>query len=171
MAVLVCMQAAGSRADEALARLTGLGGNNVSSAFIARLRQIEHKSESESDHYLWKFLADLQFKGCRGRRLKGRTLVLFLDTILLFWCPQGYLHLLRDDLGLRLEEYVRKGRAVRKLDRWEWFWKAVKAAEISSRRMWIALGSKPPERPPADWWLRVACQKGFTVESTNPLAF
>jgi len=171
MAVLVCMQAAGSRADEALARLAGLGDNNVSSAFRARLRQIEHKAESESDHYLWKILADLQFKSGRGRRLKGRTLVLFLDTILLFWCPQGYLHLLRDDLGLRLEEHARKGRAVRKLDRWEWFWKAVKAAEISSRRIWIALLSKPPERPPADWWLKVACQKGFTAESTNPLAF
>lgn len=171
MAVLVCMQAAGSQADEALARLTGLGVNNVSSIFRAHLREIEHKAEDESDYCLWKILADLQFKGWRGRRLKGRTLVLFLDTILLFWCPQGYLHLLRDDLSLRLEEYARKGQAIRKLDRWKWFWKAVKAAEISSRRVWIGLLSKPPERPPADWWLKVACQKGFTAESTNPLAF
>jgi len=171
MAVLVCMQAAGSQADEALVRLTGLGGNNVSSAFRACLRQIEHKAESESDNYLWKILAHLQFKGWRGRRLKGKTLVLFLDTILLFWCPQGYLHLLRDDLGLRLEEYARKERAVRKVDRWEWFWKAVKATEISSRRMWIATHDKPPESPPREWWLKVACQKGFTAESTNQLAF
>jgi hypothetical protein len=171
MAVLVCMQVAGSRADEALARLAGLGDNNISGAFRAPSRQREHKEESESDRYLWKILSDLQFKGCRGRRLKGRTLVLFLDTILLLWCRRGYLHLLRDNLSLRLEEYAQKGRAVRKLDRWEWFWKAVKAAEISSRRIWIALLSEPPEHPPADWWLKVACQKGFTAESMHPLAF
>jgi hypothetical protein len=171
MAVLVCMQAAGSRADEALARLAGLRGNNVNGAFRAPPRQREHKAESESDNYLWKILTDLQFKGWRGRRLKGRTLVLFLDAFLLFWCRQGYLHLLRDNLSLRLEEYAQKGRAVRKLDRWEWFWKAVKAAEISSRRIWMALLSEPPERPPADWWLKVACQKGFTAESMHPLAF
>ena len=171
MAVLVCMQVAGSRADEALARLAGLGDNNVSGAFRAPPRQREHKAENESDHYLWNILADLQFKGCRGRRLKGRTLVLFLDTILLLWCRRGYLHLLRDNLSLRLEEYAQKGRAVRKLDRWEWFWKAVKAAEISSRRIWMALLSEPPKRPPADWWLMVACQKGFTAESIHPLAF
>ena len=87
MAVLICMHAAGSRADEALARLAGLEDNNdnVSSAFRARLRQIEHKSENESDHCLWNILAALQFKGWRGRRLKGRTLVLLIDTFLLFW--------------------------------------------------------------------------------------
>lgn len=171
MAILVCMQAAGSRADEAIARLAGLTGNSTDSALEAWFPQIEHEVETESAYSLWNILAHLQFKGGRGRRLKGRTRVLLIDTILLFWYPHGYLHLLRDNLTLRLEEYTRKERVDRKRERWECFYKAVKAAEISTRRIWIAHVDRPPERPPADWWLRVARQKGFTAESTNPLAF
>lgn len=170
MAILLCMQAAGTRADEAVAAMAGLTRNSISSAPEARFSQIDHEAGTESDYGLWKILAHLQFKGWRGRRLKGRTLFLLIDTILLFWYPHGYLHLLRDDLTLRLEEYAAKEPVGRKRERWEWFYKAVKAAEMSTRRIWIALVDRPPERPPADWWLKIARQKGFTVQDTNALA-
>ena len=171
IALLICMDASGGQAHKALAKLVGENKNNASDVFRAHLRNMGYAAESEIHKYFWELLADLQFKGLRGPRLKGRTLLLFLDALLLFLAPHGYLHLLRDDLTLRLEEYAKKEQTERKRDRWTSFWKAMKAAEMSSRRIWIATHDKPPERPPADWWLKVACQKGFTAESTNPLAF
>ncbi len=103
-ALLIAMYAAGNRANQALAKLVGKQESSLSEAFLAQLRDVSQTKGDNTTRDLWELLAHLQFKGLRGPRFKGRTRALFLDSILLFGCPNGFIHLLRDDLVLRLEE-------------------------------------------------------------------
>jgi hypothetical protein len=78
-------------------------------------------------------------------------------------------HLLRDDLTLRLEENPVSQQPGRKRDRWKSFYKAAKAAEVSSKRIWMATHDKPPGSPPEGWCQKVARQKGLTDEEAGLL--
>lgn len=163
IAILTCMYATGSQSYKALSKLAGENNYNADNVFMTHLRK-RYGEESEIHNDLWDLLADLQFKKSRGPRLKGRTLLLFLDALLLFLTPHAYLHLLRDDLTLRLEEHDKKEQTERKQDRWSIFWKARTAAETSSKRIWIAIHGKTPESPPEEWWLKIAHQQGLTAD-------
>ncbi len=90
---------------KAVTKLAAKYRNSKVDAFTNRLHKMGLEDTSTPQECLWEWLAHLQLKKeGRGPRLKPRTLVLCLDAMSLSVCPNGYVHLLRDDLALRLEE-------------------------------------------------------------------
>ncbi len=112
--------------------------------------------------FLWRLLESVQIREQVGRPARTDTLVLFLDTIVLMFCPNRYVHFLRDALRLRSHEYkVRANRASAHQESWGRFWKAKRAVEVSCKRKWRAWWGENPEAPPENWWERVARQQGL----------
>ena len=112
--------------------------------------------------FLWNLLEGVQIKKQVGRPARTDALVLLLDNIILMYCPNSYLHVLRDALRLRSHEYkVRANQASDRQESWRRFWKAKRAVEVSCKRQWGALWEKNPEAPPENWWERVARQQGL----------
>ncbi len=167
LALLVAIYSAGERTNKSLARLLGQQDSSLSEAFLAQLRDVSNTGKEDTSIDLWNSLSHLQFKGLRGPRYQGRTRALFLDSIVLFGCPNGYLHLLRDDLMLRLDKDYGTKQVGLKRDQWKSFWKMVKASETSSRRLWMATHDRPPESPPEEWWEKVARQKGLLIRTPD----
>ena len=111
---------------------------------------------------LWRSLESVQIREQVGRPARTDTLVLFLDTVVLMFCPNRYVHFLRDALRLRSHEYkVRANRASAHQESWRKFWKAKRAVEVSCKRKWRAWWGENPETPPENWWERVARQQGL----------
>ncbi len=112
--------------------------------------------------FLWRSLESVQIRGQVGRPARTDTLVLFLDAVVLMFCPNRYVHFLRDALRLRSHEYkVRANRASEHQESWRRFWKAKRAVEVSCKRKWRAWWGENPEAPPENWWERVARQQGL----------
>lgn len=111
---------------------------------------------------LWSFLESVQIKEQVGRPARTDALVLLLDNVILMFCPNSYLHFLRDSLRLRSHEYkVQTNRASDHQESWIRFWKAQRAVEVSCKRRWRAMWGENPEVPPEKWWERVARQQGL----------
>jgi hypothetical protein len=112
--------------------------------------------------FLWRSLESVQIREQVGRPARTDTLVLFLDTVVMMYCPNRYLHFLRDALRLRSHEYkIQANRASQRQESWRKFWKAKRAVEVSCKRKWQALWGEYPEAPPENWWERMARQQGL----------
>ncbi len=112
--------------------------------------------------FLWRSLESVQIREQVGRPARTDTLVLFLDTVVLMFCPNRYVHFLRDALRLRSHEYkVRTNLSSEHQESWRRFWKAKRAIEVSCKRKWRAWWGENPEVPPENWWERVARQQGL----------
>ncbi len=110
--------------------------------------------------FLWRWLESVQIKEQVGRPARTDALVLLLDNFVLMFCPNSYLHFLRDALRLRSHEYkVRANQASAHQESWRRFWKARRAVEVDCKRKWRAWWGKNPETPPENWWEKVARQQ------------
>lgn len=120
------------------------------------------KSEQPNADFLWKSLGRLQLKPSRGRPMRSDKSVLVLYAFALSFCPNAYVHLLRDALTLRKQEYsLGTSHASSHLEQWRRFWKAKRAVEVSCERIWKTVNNHAPEQSPEDWWIRVARQQGL----------
>jgi hypothetical protein len=94
------------------------------------------KLERPNADFLWKSLGRLQLKPSRGRPGRSDKLVLLLYAYALSFCPNAYVHLLRDALTLRKQQYsLGTSHATSHREQWKRFWKAKRAAEVSPRTM------------------------------------
>jgi len=145
--------------EEGALKLLGRRGEVVKSVLR---RYSSSDRENFDEGFLWDWLATMQIKGGVGRPARTDTLVLFLDAVVLMFCPNRYVHFLRDALKLRSQEYrVQANRATAHREAWIRFWKAKRAVEVSCKRIWHAWSGENPEPPPQDWWERVARQQGL----------
>jgi hypothetical protein len=124
-------------------------------------------------------LGEIEIKRSRGNQARSDTLVLILDAAVLRFCPNSYIHLLRDALRLRSTEYKKIGTngACAKRKAWGRFYKAKRGVEASCRRIWKSLfNENPPSLGESDypratsreresrrdeWWVVVARQQGM----------
>lgn len=145
--------------EEGALKLLGRRSRAMKQAF---LRDNSFAEEEPNESFLWDWLDTMQIKAGVGRPARTDTLILFLDAVVLLFCPNHYIHLLRDALRLRSHEYkVQANRATAHREAWTKFWKAKRAVEVSCKRLWRAWFKKDPEQPPRDWWERVTCQQGL----------
>jgi len=121
------------------------------------------KLPGETRDLLLDWLASMQIKRGTGRPPRSDSLSLFLDAMMLMFCPNAYDHLLRDALRLRAQEYYEaKGDyAMAHRERWDRFWKAKRAVEVGCKRMWREAFNQNPEPHSENWWGRVARQQGL----------
>ena len=127
-------------------------------------------------------LDEIEIKRGRGNQARSDQLVLMLDAVVLRFCPNSYVHLLRDALRLRSAEYKMTDTdgAYAKQDTWRRFHKSRRGVEASCRRLWKLIFD---ENPPAlselnypraavdhddadkvrreEWWMLVARQQGM----------
>ncbi len=162
------------------------------SPFIDRLRQHDADQETtfepsalgdeDISRTIVSLLSETDIKRSRGNQARSDILVLMLDAVVLRFCPNSYIHLLRDALRLRPTEYKKTytegARAKRKA--WGRFYKARRGVEASCRRTWKRLFSESPpslgesDYPRAtggehdadkarcdEWWIVVARQQGM----------
>lgn len=116
----------------------------------------------ESRDLLLDWLASMQIKRGPGRLPKSDSLLLFLDAMMLLFCPNAYEHLLCDALRLRAQEYKVKGNyAMGHRERWDGFWKAKRAVEVACKRIWWGAFNQSPGPHRENWWERVARQQGL----------
>jgi hypothetical protein len=132
--------------------------------------KIRKLRESDKDSYaslLWDWLGTIQIKKKVGRPPRTDTLVLLLDALVLMFCPNSYLHFLRDALRLRTHEYrVKLNHAAARRETWDKFWKASRAVEVECKRLWLAWFKDNPKSPPKEWWKKVAREQGlFTSDA------
>lgn len=145
--------------EEGVLKLLGKGGGGLKRAYHQHNWLDSNKSD---ESLLWDWLTTKQIKGGPGRPTNSNTLVLLLDAVVLMFCPNAYIHFVRDALRLRSQEYrVDTNRASGRREAWDKFWKAKKAVEVTCRRMWMVWFNNNPEPPPGDWWERVARQHGL----------
>lgn len=104
--------------------------------------------------WLWDFWGQLRLR-MEGRPPADKTLVLWVDAMLLCFSPNPYVHLLRDAFGLRLGEYRTR------LERQMALANCVKWTEVTCRRVWLDVYGTEPSRPSKDWWLRTAHRQGL----------
>ena len=115
--------------------------------------RLEHLCEQ-----LWELWGQLRPK-LAHRPPSDSTLVLYADALILFVCPNAYVHLLRDALTLRLGEYkTRTERLIHLKD-------CIKWAELTSKRVWLNIYNEEPEKPGKDWWRRTACSQGLLASN------
>jgi hypothetical protein len=118
--------------------------------------------ETNDTGWVWEWLATLQIKKGVGRPLRPDKLVLLLDAAVLMFCPNSYVHFIRDALRLRSHEYViQSNRASAHGDSWDKFWKVKKRVEVSCKELWQAWFEQDPEPLPERWWARVARERGL----------
>jgi len=166
--------------DKGVLRLLGKDAEAVKtrlrqgSSFYATLEKLGEDDEFDRNkpfgEFLLGWLASMELRGGPGRRPRSDTLVLFMDAIVLMFCPNAYLHFLQDALRLRAQEYwLRENHASARPERWTKFWKARRAVEVSCKRIWKAMFNDDPGPPPRDWWKRVADQQGLRASLPFPL--
>lgn len=131
-------------------------------SFLIDAEQGILKLPEEGRGLLLDWLASMQIKRRAGRLLRSDSLLLFLDAMMLMFCPNAYDHLLRDALRLRAQEYEVKGNyAMAHGERWNRFWKAKRAVEVRCKRIWWESFNQNPEPHSENWWERVARQQGL----------
>lgn len=130
------------------------------------------KLSGASKDFLLDWLASMQIKRGVGRPPRSDRLLLFLDAMMLMFCPNAYGHLLHDALRLRAQEYKVEGNMTHQ-KRYHRFSKARRAVEVSCIRIWRELFNKDPDPPSQrwvgegsnrkreEWWERVARQQGL----------
>jgi len=127
-------------------------------------------------------LSEIEIKRSRGKQARSDALLLMLDAVVLRFCPNSYIHLLRDALRLRSAEYkkIDSDGACAKRKAWGRFYKAKRGVEASCRRIWKSLfNENPPSLGESDfprvargeqdtdktrrdeWWVVVAHQQGM----------
>jgi hypothetical protein len=158
--------------------------------FMNTLEWLEHeqttnfRQDTPTDDQISKeilaLLSDMQLKRCRGNQSRSDTLILMLDAIILRFCPNPYVHLLRDALRLRSAEYRKsnfEGKSAKR-KAWHQLLKVKRGSEASCKRIWKHLFN---ENPPSlkesyypraigkehdtisdEWWIKVARQQGMT---------
>jgi hypothetical protein len=138
---------------------------------VIRLLGEDAKSMRErvpDSDFMWKWLGHIRLKAERGRPTRSDTYILVLCASALMFCPNAYVHLLRDALTLRKNEYTLEEVYARShAEKWAKFWKARRAVETSCKRIWKAVYSQAPGKPPERWWKRVARQQGLLHESDS----
>ncbi len=133
---------------------------------------------------IMSLLGEIEIKRGRGNQARSDQLVLMLDAVVLRFCPNSYIHLLRDALRLRSAEYKMTDTdgAYAKRNAWHQFHKSRRGVEASCRRLWKEIFD---EGPPAlselnypraavdhndadtarceEWWMLVARQQGMMM--------
>jgi len=134
-----------------------------------KLRKLgESDGDSSGASLVWDWLGTMQIQKKVGRPPRTDSLVLLLDAAVLMFCPNNYLHFLRDALRLRIHEYrVESDHPTAHRETWHRFWKATKAVEIECKRSWQAWFKEGPESPPKNWWERVAREQGLIGSGTD----
>ena len=134
-----------------------------------RLRKLgESDGDSSGARLLWDWLGTLQIKNKVGRPPRTDSLVLLLDAAVLMFCPNSYMHFLRDALRLRINEYrVEPDHAAAHRETWHKFRKASRAVEVECKRLWQDWFKDGPESPPKNWWERVAREQGLFGSATD----
>ena len=146
--------------EEGVLKLLGKHGSSNKQTFW-RNKSYEEKPE-EFQVFLWNWLDTMQIKTGVGRPARTDNLILFLDAAVLMFCPNHYLHFLRDALMLRSHEYkVQANRAAARREAWDKFWKAKRAVEVKCKRLWRTWFGKNPKPPPENWWERIAHKQGL----------
>lgn len=128
-----------------------------------RLRELcQCDQDSSTAGLLWDWLNTIEIKNRVGRPPRTDTLVLLLDASVLMFCPNSYVHFLRDALRLRIHEYrVKPDHAAAHRETLDRFWKARRAVEVKCKRLWQAWFEDDPKSPPERWWERVGREQGL----------
>jgi len=170
--------------EEGVLRLLGKDRESVkprlqrSGPFYAALEKLEKDDKfgrnDPNKGFLFEWLGNIAIARVPGRPARTDSLVLLLDAIILAFCPNAYLHFLRDALTLRRQEYqVVENHATANRERWDKFRKAQRAVEVGCKRIWRGIFGKNPDPPSQrlvgtgskrrreEWWERVALKQGL----------
>lgn len=158
--------------DEGVSKFLAKDYNDKTTRALRKGGWLEECSDGDkrANTFLFDLVSSMPIKQGVGRPMRSDTLLLLLDAAVLMFCPNAYMHLLRDALRLRAHEYKECGQhAQAHREAWQKFWKAKRAVEASCQRVWQLAYEKSPEPPPPNWWERVAYQERLMEWVSPPL--